>query len=131
MISWIILALVVMVAAHFLGDYFLQIFLQKFLRLFGIKYTKFGSWQIWAHCGLYLLPFIPIFWFFEIAWLWLIFLFLSHLIVDSQIQKLKVRKSYQDMSYLKRLLKLDLGLIADQGLHLASILIVFILWIIL
>ena len=127
MIGWIILALIALSAAHFLGDYFLQIFLQRFLRIFGIKYTKFGSWQIWAHCSLYLLPFIPVFWFFEIAWLWLIFLFFSHLVVDSQIQKLKVRRSYQGIGYLKRLLKLDPGLIADQGLHFFCILIVFIL----
>jgi len=120
----VITVLVGLVIAHFLGDYFLQRLLQKSLGLFGIKYTKFGSWQIWAHCGAYLLFFIPIFWVFGINWLWLIFLFFSHLIIDIQVEKIKVERSYRDMSYIKRLLKLDAGLIIDQGLHFLCLLVV-------
>lgn len=122
----IILTLAVLIVTHFLGDHFLQIFLQKILGFFRIKYTKFGNWQIWVHCVLYLLPFIPVFWFFQIAWPWLIFLFFSHLIIDSQVQRIKAKRSYKDMNYLKRLLKLDLGLIADQGLHAICILVILI-----
>jgi len=126
LIAWI-LALVALIAAHFLGDYVLQIVLQKILRMFGVKYTKFGSWQIWAHCIAYLLFFVPVFWIFQINWLWLIFLFFAHLIVDSQVEKIKTKRSYRDLGYMKRLLKLDVGLIADQGLHLICILAVCVL----
>jgi len=126
----IVLILVGLVVAHFLGDYVLQIVLQKVLRIFGIRYTKFGNWQIWAHCGTYLLFFIPIFWIFQISWLWLIFLFFAHLVIDSQIEKIKVKRSYQNLGYIRRLLKLDMGLIADQGLHLVCLLIIFVSWVI-
>lgn len=115
--------------AHFLGDYVLQKGLQEILKIFGIEYTKFGSWQIWAHCAIYLLFFIPIFWFFKISFLWLVFLFLAHLVVDTQVEKVKVKRSYRDLSYLKRLLKFDLGLILDQGLHFLCLLVILIFWI--
>lgn len=115
--------LIELVFAHFLGDYFLQAIFQKVLGFFGIKYTKFGNWQIWVHCGTYLIFFIPVFWIFGANWLWLIFLFLSHLIIDTQVEKIKVKRSYRDLSYVKRLVKLDVGLIVDQGLHFLCLLV--------
>lgn len=119
-----------LLVSHFLGDYFLQIALRKILKVFRIKYAKFSSWQILAHCSTYLLFFIPIFWFFEMSWFWLVFLFLAHWIVDSQTKKIKVKRSYKDLNYLKRLLKFDLGIILDQGLHFLCLLLILSVWIV-
>ena len=115
MVELTIVLVATLVGAHFLGDYLLQIFLQKVLGRLKIRYTKSG-WQLWGHCLTYLVFFIPIFWLFAINWMWLLWLFLGHVGVDAVMKNFKSKRSYPG-SYFQRLIKLDPALILDQGLH--------------
>ena len=115
--------------AHFVGDFFLKILLQKILKLFGMFYSKSG-WQLWMHCILYVIPFTPVFYFFQIEWVFIPVLFLTHLIVDGGMMKeIKTKNKRKNMGYLKRLISGDPVLIADQGLHLMFVVGVFVDWV--
>jgi hypothetical protein len=120
--------LALLVVAHFAGDFFLQILLQKILILLKIRYTK-SFWQLQLHCLLYLVPFVPVFWFLKIDWVLLFPLFITHVLVDGGLMKdLKARNKRANMSYIKRLMTLDPVLVLDQGLYLSVIFTIFIVW---
>lgn len=46
---------------------------------------KHNEWlPLIFHCFIYTIGFIPGFWFFEINFLWLLLIFISHIIIDQQ-----------------------------------------------
>jgi len=83
------------------------------------------GWLLILHSFLYTLCFIPVFWFFEINYLWLIFIFLSHILIDSLGNYLlllthKVLEKAGATEALKKIITLGL----DQVLHLTVPLII-------
>lgn len=119
-----------LIVAHILGDYAFQILFQCILRKLRIKYTKIGwfNWQMWVHCGLYIVPFIPIFLLFKISWSWLLFLFCSHFIIDNYVEEIKKTNGDRRKSYFEKLKSLDMGLLFDQSMHLFVLTIVFVFY---
>lgn len=77
---------------------------------------------LYMHCFLYTLCFIPLFWWLEVNLLWLIFISLSHLIIDSQgkfipiiVNKILREENEKDVFFKA----IYFGL--DQALHLLII----------
>jgi len=84
-----------------------------------------GGFLLILHSFLYTLFFIPIFWFLGINYLWLITIFGSHLIIDSQGKHLLwVVKKILARSMAGEEMKKIIALGLDQVLHLLVLLII-------
>jgi len=120
-----VLILVAMaVVAHFVGDYYFQKSLPWAFKFFRKEYDKKRIWQLLVHCVSYILPFIPVFLIFEIAWPWLAVLFLSHFAIDRGLRGFKVKNGNSSLGYWRRMRMFDRALVTDQGLHYLFIFIV-------
>ena len=75
------------------------------------------------HCVLYALPFIPLFWWMEVNFLWLIFVSGSHMLIDSQGSQF--HKFVETiLAHEKKSLCRTIGLGLDQVFHLTMLLII-------
>ena len=78
------------------------------------------------HCFIYTIGFIPIFWFLEISFYWLILLFVSHFVIDNQkfvrwlLEEFKGFKQTETNQSLWTMLLIGM----DQIFHLIILLII-------
>lgn len=98
-------------AIHFVSD--LSALLKRRGRLFFI-----------LHCVLYALPFIPLFWWMKVNFLWLIFVSGSHILIDSQGSQIHKLVEEIFIEARNKTMCRPVGLGLDQLFHLMALFII-------
>ena len=97
---------IILLLTHLLSDFFFQ------PPSWAVKKKKNIKYRIY-HCLQYIILFIPVLYFLKINFIWLIWLFFTHLFIDSiNFQNFWAEKDSPEY----------LGLIRDQILHLLALL---------
>jgi len=68
----------ILIITHFISDWFFQLDEWAIKKKTQFKYLLY-------HCIQYTMIFIPVFFFLKINFLWLIWIFLSHLLIDNYV----------------------------------------------
>jgi len=86
-------------------------------------------WALFSHCLVYTIGFIPVFWFYQINFLWLILLFISHAVIDqgrSVRWLLEIFKGLKKENFPESKWNI-LALAMDQILHFAVLTVIVLL----
>jgi len=108
-----------MLVTHFVMDW-----------IFQTKWEAFGKSRSWiplvVHCLIYTVGFIPIFFFWKVSFVWLIFIFLTHLVLDQRkvefwiMDKIKAMKKEDTPETVFGFMLVGV----DQSLHLVVLAII-------
>jgi hypothetical protein len=109
-----------MLLAHLVGDYFLQTNQEATNKALGKWYNR----HIVSHSLKYTLCFLPVFWHLHIDYLWLAFIFVTHLVVDRRWLIIGFRKLLKHESEEAIAKTFWITIMLDQTVHLAVIVIV-------
>lgn len=78
-------------AIHFFIDWIAQKYINKIFAKTKFPYSKKEPMGLFFHCSYYTLGFLPVFYCFQISFLWLALIFLSHCLIDGLSANIKMK----------------------------------------